>query len=200
MVLSALDTRDEVRRLHGGVRPCSQPATPLARIKSRMGDDVQRLLQQRRYDDALEALMARYEQKVFRMAVAMLRDAGSSRRSRAGRVREGLARLSHLRWPGRGLHVAVCDCPQHLSQRRSIGVVSQDRDPGGGSRAGGPGVRTQRRRVGSIPVAAAGPAAAGGDAVLLRGPKHRRGRCGRSALPRARSRASCIGPAVRWRI
>ncbi len=41
-----------------------------------MGDDVQRLLQQRRYDDALEALMARYEQKVFRMAVAMLRDAG----------------------------------------------------------------------------------------------------------------------------
>jgi RNA polymerase sigma-70 factor (ECF subfamily) len=49
---------------------------PLARIKSRMGDDVQRLLQQRRYDDALEALLAIYEQKVFRMAVAMLRDAG----------------------------------------------------------------------------------------------------------------------------
>jgi RNA polymerase sigma-70 factor, ECF subfamily len=47
-----------------------------ARIKSRMGDDVQRLLQQRRYDDALEALLAMYEQKVFRMAVAMLRDAG----------------------------------------------------------------------------------------------------------------------------
>lgn len=54
----------------------SQPETPVARIKSRMGDDVQRLLQQRRYDDALEALMERYEQKVFRMAVAMLRDAG----------------------------------------------------------------------------------------------------------------------------
>jgi RNA polymerase sigma-70 factor (ECF subfamily) len=54
----------------------SQPATPFTRIKSRMGDDVERLLQQRRYDDALEALMERYEHKVLRMAVAMLRDAG----------------------------------------------------------------------------------------------------------------------------
>jgi RNA polymerase sigma-70 factor, ECF subfamily len=41
-----------------------------------MGDDVQQLLQQRRYDDALEALLSIYERKVFRMALAMLRDAG----------------------------------------------------------------------------------------------------------------------------
>lgn len=41
-----------------------------------MGDDVQRLLQERRYDEALEAMLDLYEEKVFRMAVAMLRDAG----------------------------------------------------------------------------------------------------------------------------
>ena len=41
-----------------------------------MGDDVQRLLEERRYDEALETLLGRYEQKVFRLAVTMLRDAG----------------------------------------------------------------------------------------------------------------------------
>jgi RNA polymerase sigma-70 factor, ECF subfamily len=53
-----------------------QPAVSLARIKSRMGDDVQWLLQQRRYDEALERLLDLYERKVFRLAVTMLRDAG----------------------------------------------------------------------------------------------------------------------------
>jgi RNA polymerase sigma-70 factor (ECF subfamily) len=41
-----------------------------------MGADVQRLLHERRYDEALEAMLDLYEGKVFRMAVAMLRDAG----------------------------------------------------------------------------------------------------------------------------
>src|SRR5687768_7618360 len=41
-----------------------------------MGDDVQWLLQQRRYDEALERLLDLYERKVFRLAVTMLRDAG----------------------------------------------------------------------------------------------------------------------------
>ena len=41
-----------------------------------MGDDVQRLLQERRYDEALETLIDRYQHKIFRLAVAMLRDAG----------------------------------------------------------------------------------------------------------------------------
>lgn len=41
-----------------------------------MGADVQQLLRERRYDEALEAMLDLYEHKVFRMAVAMLRDAG----------------------------------------------------------------------------------------------------------------------------
>ena len=41
-----------------------------------MADDVQDLLRQRRYDEALERLLDRYQQKVFRMAAAMLRDRG----------------------------------------------------------------------------------------------------------------------------
>jgi RNA polymerase sigma-70 factor (ECF subfamily) len=41
-----------------------------------MGADVQQLLHERRYDEALEAMLDLYEHKVFRMAVAMLRDAG----------------------------------------------------------------------------------------------------------------------------
>jgi RNA polymerase sigma-70 factor, ECF subfamily len=41
-----------------------------------MRDDIQELLQQRRYDEALERLFDRYGQKVFRMAVAFLRDSG----------------------------------------------------------------------------------------------------------------------------
>jgi RNA polymerase sigma-70 factor (ECF subfamily) len=41
-----------------------------------MGADVPQLLHERRYDEALEALLDLYEHKVFRMAVAMLRDAG----------------------------------------------------------------------------------------------------------------------------
>lgn len=41
-----------------------------------MDEDVQQLLQGRRYQDALERLLDRYEQKVFRMAVGMLRDTG----------------------------------------------------------------------------------------------------------------------------
>ena len=41
-----------------------------------MAEDVQDLLRQRRYDEALERLLDGYEQKVFRMAVAILRDRG----------------------------------------------------------------------------------------------------------------------------
>jgi RNA polymerase sigma-70 factor (ECF subfamily) len=41
-----------------------------------MAEDVPNLLRQRRYDEALERLLDAYEQKVFRMAVAMLRDRG----------------------------------------------------------------------------------------------------------------------------
>ena len=41
-----------------------------------MGDDVQRLLQERRYDEALETVLDLYEHKVFRIAMTMLRDAG----------------------------------------------------------------------------------------------------------------------------
>jgi len=41
-----------------------------------MGADVQQLVQERRYDEALEAMLDLYEHKVFRMAVAILRDAG----------------------------------------------------------------------------------------------------------------------------
>ena len=53
-----------------------QPQSAFASIKSRMGDDVQHLLRTYRYADALERLLDLYEQKVFRMAVVMLRDAG----------------------------------------------------------------------------------------------------------------------------
>lgn len=41
-----------------------------------MAEDIQDLLRQRRYDEALERLLDGYEQKVFRMAVAILRDRG----------------------------------------------------------------------------------------------------------------------------
>lgn len=41
-----------------------------------MDDQVRQLLQARRYEDALERMLDLYEQKVFRMAVAMLKDAG----------------------------------------------------------------------------------------------------------------------------
>ena len=41
-----------------------------------MDDDVQHLLQARRYQEALERLLDRYEQKVFRMALTLIRDAG----------------------------------------------------------------------------------------------------------------------------
>lgn len=41
-----------------------------------MQNDIQQLLQQRMFDEALQHLLDAYEQKVFRMAVAMLKDAG----------------------------------------------------------------------------------------------------------------------------
>jgi len=66
-----IDTRGARCRLHH-----AQPRFTAVRINSRMGDDVQRLVQERRYDEALEAMLDLYEHKVFRMAVAMLQDAG----------------------------------------------------------------------------------------------------------------------------
>jgi RNA polymerase sigma-70 factor (ECF subfamily) len=53
-----------------------QPHARVARINHRMGGDVRQLLQARRYREALEALLDRHEQQVFRMALAMLRDRG----------------------------------------------------------------------------------------------------------------------------
>ena len=41
-----------------------------------MDDDVQQLLEKRRYPEALERLLDLYETKIFRMAVMMLKDAG----------------------------------------------------------------------------------------------------------------------------
>src|SRR5262245_5055584 len=41
-----------------------------------MDEDVQQLLRGRRHQEALERLLDRYEQKVFRMGVMMLRDHG----------------------------------------------------------------------------------------------------------------------------
>lgn len=41
-----------------------------------MSDDVQELLRQRRFDEALEQILDAYEQKVYRMAITMLRDHG----------------------------------------------------------------------------------------------------------------------------
>jgi RNA polymerase sigma-70 factor (ECF subfamily) len=46
------------------------------RINSRMGADVQQLLRERRYDEALEAMLDLYEHKVYRLAVTILRDEG----------------------------------------------------------------------------------------------------------------------------
>src|SRR5262245_8870003 len=54
----------------------AQPRASATRIKSRMPDDVQALLQQRKYDEALEVLLEAYGHKVLHMAVAMLRDTG----------------------------------------------------------------------------------------------------------------------------
>ena len=53
-----------------------QPASSAARIKSGMHDDIRELLERRRYDDALERLFDVYAGKVYRMAVAMLKDTG----------------------------------------------------------------------------------------------------------------------------
>lgn len=39
-----------------------------------MTDEARRLIQRRRYDDALEQLLNSFEDKIFRMAVMMLRD------------------------------------------------------------------------------------------------------------------------------
>jgi len=41
-----------------------------------MPDDIQELLRRRMFDQALEQLLDEYQHKVFRMAVAMLRDRG----------------------------------------------------------------------------------------------------------------------------
>jgi RNA polymerase sigma-70 factor (ECF subfamily) len=53
-----------------------QPLTSAAGPKLEMQDDIQQLLQRRMFDEALQQLLGGYQQKVFRMAVAMLKDAG----------------------------------------------------------------------------------------------------------------------------
>jgi RNA polymerase sigma-70 factor, ECF subfamily len=52
-----------------------QPLPPAGSITRRMPETVEQLLRERRYDSALERLLDDYRHKVFRMAVAMLRDA-----------------------------------------------------------------------------------------------------------------------------
>ena len=51
-----------------------QPEAGAASITRRMPEDVDQLLRARRYDRALERLLEDYRHKVFRMAMAMLRD------------------------------------------------------------------------------------------------------------------------------
>jgi RNA polymerase sigma-70 factor, ECF subfamily len=51
-----------------------QPAATVASITNRMPDIVEQLLRDGLYDRALERLLDEYQNKVFRMAVAMLRD------------------------------------------------------------------------------------------------------------------------------
>jgi RNA polymerase sigma-70 factor (ECF subfamily) len=53
-----------------------QPVAAAARIKAGMHDDIRELLERRRYDDALERLFDLYADKVYRMAVALLKDTG----------------------------------------------------------------------------------------------------------------------------
>jgi len=43
-----------------------------------MTDEVRRLIQRRQYDDALEQMLNLFEDKIFRMAVMMLKDRGRS--------------------------------------------------------------------------------------------------------------------------
>ena len=51
-----------------------QPDAGAASITTRMPEDVEQLLRERRYDRALERLLDEYQNKVFRMAMVMLRD------------------------------------------------------------------------------------------------------------------------------
>ena len=53
-----------------------QPRPEFASIKAWMSDDVQQLLQKRKYSAAFEQLLELYGKKVFRMAVMMMHDAG----------------------------------------------------------------------------------------------------------------------------
>jgi len=65
-----------------GVRPRAttsvQPLSAPPRINAGMQDDVRELLQRRRYDEALERLFDLYGRKVYRMALAMLKDTGTA--------------------------------------------------------------------------------------------------------------------------
>jgi RNA polymerase sigma-70 factor, ECF subfamily len=73
------DTRRGGGRLHRLLldrRQRLQPGAAAARINAGMHDDIRELLQRRRYDEALERLFDLYGRKVYRMAVAMLRDTG----------------------------------------------------------------------------------------------------------------------------
>ena len=54
------------------VQPSARAASPIREMQ----DDIQQLLQRRMFDEALQRLLEGYQHKVFRMAVAMLRDTG----------------------------------------------------------------------------------------------------------------------------
>lgn len=56
----------------GAVQPLTSAAGPIGEMQ----DDIRQLLQRRMFDEALQRLLDGYQHKVFRMAVAMLKDAG----------------------------------------------------------------------------------------------------------------------------
>ena len=79
-MVAAWETTENVAELYGASHTLAiplrlQPASPSGSITRRMPETVEQLLRERRYDRALERLLNDYQHKVFRMAMAMLRDA-----------------------------------------------------------------------------------------------------------------------------
>src|SRR5437899_11070273 len=85
---------------------CNLPASSGVSSQG-MTDEARRRIQRRQYDDALEQLLNLFEDKIFRMAVMMLKDPGRAEEVDAGRLPEGLARAARLRRPGVGFNVGV---------------------------------------------------------------------------------------------
>src|SRR5262245_31625758 len=74
-ILPPFYTRDTKLRLqYTGMPPLATWEIPRGYQYCRMDDDARQLLRERRYREALECLLDRYEGKVFRMALAILKD------------------------------------------------------------------------------------------------------------------------------